>query len=502
MPSTTPSPSKSKAKPTDSKKPKASPSPKTAKAKKKPQESPLGAPAASNTSLTPLIQLESLFGHLSCSSGLFSKETFLSLFSCITKMLRDNQQHLQGFVMARTLEDGAFDSMAQALSYLPNLPYYAIQKAPHGFHPKMGFLVVLTNRLCATLYWSSETHDSFQMYEGGWTFHPADSKTLATYIIDRLNIPENASGQTLEAESKSEQELKTHLETTQVDRRYDDKLNLLVTALVHGLENRNRQLTVALNQVKHLNHQVVQSERLAAIGQLSSVIAHEIRNPLGLIDLYTKLIEVQLGQLQLPEGEENNKLLKNLGQIRQATSGLETILSELTNYARPLTLNCQATDLAVLIHDVCEFYLPSYQQKGVLLKFPNPKDIQERYVLSLDTDRIRQALINLLKNALEASKPETEVIVSIVSRRGGHEQIYVKVSDQGSGIQAEAAKKLFTPYFSTKQAGTGLGLAHSRKILQAHGGDVELISSYPDKGSTFAIILPRPDQALNLENEP
>lgn len=443
-----------------------------------------------SSSMMPLTQLDSLFGHLSCSSGLFSKETFLSLFSCITKMLRDHHQQMEGFVMARTLEDSAFDSMAHALSYLPNIPYYTISSAPAEINPKMGFLLVLTNRLCATLYWSNETHDSFQMYEGGWTFHPADSRTLANYVIERLSPADNLTPV-----------LKQHLDSTQVDRRYDDKLNLLVTALVNGLENRNRQLTVALSQVKNLNHQVVQSERLAAIGQLSSVIAHEIRNPLGLIDLYAKLVETQLGQLELPQNDTTEKIIKNLGQIRQATSGLETILSELTSYARPLTLNCEPVDLVQLVHDICEFYHPSYQDKKVTLSFPNLEEFKDaKLILSLDRDRVRQALINLLKNALEASKPETEVIVSVVSRRGGHELIYVKVSDQGCGIKPESAKKLFTPYFSTKQAGTGLGLAHSRKILQAHGGDVELISSYPDKGSTFAIILPKPEIPVSLDD--
>lgn len=429
----------------------------------------------------PVPQLDGLFGHLSCSSGLFSKETFLSLYSCITRMLRDQQQQLTGFVMTRTLDEDAFESMACALDNLPQLPLYRMQESPHGMREDTGFLIVMTNRLCATLYWSSETHDTFQMYEGGWTFHPADTKTLAAHLIHNLTA------------HPAIELLSEHLENTPIDRRYDDKLNLLITSLVHGLESRNRQLTVALDQVKHLNHQVVQSERLAAIGQLSSVIAHEIRNPLGLIDLYAKLVETQLEQLNLADSPNTDKLLKNLSQIRQATGNLETILSELTNYARPLTLNQHPTDITQLVHDVCEFYTPSYQQKSVALSYPDPPANNEPpLLLHIDVDRVRQALINLLKNALEASKPETEVIVSIVSRRGSNSQVYIKVSDQGCGIAPETAKKLFTPYFSTKQAGTGLGLAHSRKILQAHGGDVELIASFPDKGSTFALILPKP----------
>jgi signal transduction histidine kinase len=107
-----------------------------------------------------------------------------------------------------------------------------------------------------------------------------------------------------------------------------------------------------------------------------------------------------------------------------------------------------------------------------------------------DADKIRQALINLLKNALEASPADSTVRVSIV-HRNGDPQLYIKVSDEGQGVNPANIQKLFTPYFSTKGSGTGLGLAHSRKILQAHGGNVELLSSEPDKGSTFALVLPR-----------
>src|SRR5262249_38397355 len=160
---------------------------------------------------------------------------------------------------------------------------------------------------------------------------------------------------------------------TQVDRRYDDKLNVLITSLVHGLENRNRELTLALDQVQLLNKRNVDTERLAAIGQMSSVIAHEIRNPLGLIDLYAKLTEDHMAKLDFTAEQEEKKtlLLKNLSHIRQATGNLENILSELTDYSRPLKLNRQPTNIQQLVQDVCEFYQPSYQEKEINLSL-NP----------------------------------------------------------------------------------------------------------------------------------
>lgn len=384
---------------------------------------------------------------------------------------------MPGFVMTRTLDDETFETMAHALDDIPELPLFRFNQpdlfpAESGICDQTGFLIVLTNRLCATLYWSAATHHTYRMYEGGWTFHPGDSRTLAGHLIAHLQQPE----------------LDTLLKETPVDRRYDDKLNMLITSLVHGLENRNRELTVALDQVQLLNKRNVDTERLAAIGQLSAVIAHEIRNPLGLIDLYAKLTEDHLGQLDLTaDSDKKTLLLKNLSLIRQATSSLESILSELTNYSRPLQLNLQNTDLYQLVQNVCEFYQPSYQEQQITLIGPSP---QKSAWMKVDADKIRQALLNLLKNALEACKPGTQVQVNIETNPGDT-QLWIQVQDQGAGIAPHLVQKLFTPYFSTKGSGTGLGLAHSRKILQAHGGSVELLSSSPGAGSVFALILPK-----------
>ncbi len=234
------------------------------------------------------------------------------------------------------------------------------------------------------------------------------------------------------------------------------------------------------------------------MGQLSSVIAHEIRNPLGLIDLYSKLVETQVEQL-LPDAadtdagieaslsEDRQKLNRNILHIREAVSSLETILSELTQYARPLELNRHATDIPTLVQSVCDFYQPSFAQQQVQLHVKEA--VPTQLSLNVDADRIRQALINLFKNALEVSEAGHTVTVS-VNLRHNDNKIFIKVQDQGPGIRDDIRERLFTPYCSTKVEGTGLGLAHSRKILQAHGGSVDLLASSPATGSLFALILP------------
>jgi len=441
--------------------------------------------------LPPLTKLDGLFNHLASSFGHYSKETFASLYSSLTKLIRE--QHLSGLVMTRTLNDPDFLPMVTALANRDTIALHTFDDTDHhsalpascGINQRTGFVIILTNRLCACLFWTVDARQSFQQYQGGWTFHPGDTKTIATHFIAHFEASQPERFQTL-----------SHtLEETPIDRRYDEKLNLLVRSLVNGLEQQSQDLANALAEVQQLNKKMVDQERLAAIGQLCSVVAHEIRNPLGLIDLYAKLIETQLNQLSTDDSTQKEGLNKNIDLIRQSIESLDSILSELTQYSRPLQLERNDTDITQLVNDVCTFYQPSYTEKEVSLTI-NPIKVKLPS-LFLDRGRIRQALINLLKNALEVSKAGQTVSVTVASRQND-DKVFIKVTDEGPGITEQTQEKLFTPYFSTKRNGTGLGLAHSRKILQAHGGSVELLTTKPGLGSTFALILPTtaPEEAF------
>ncbi len=428
------------------------------------------------------VNLDGLMGHLSASAGLYSRETFLNLVSCIVRLIR--QYHLKGLVFHRFLGDGDFKTLGVALQQLPNITALEVTDEEIGRclsldSQNSGFLIALTNQFCATVYWSTVSQDTYGMFDGGWTFHPGDSKTIALQVARYMD---------------NDADLTERIENTPLDRRFDEKITGFITQLVNNLETRNRELTLALSQVRQLNAKVLDHERLAAIGQLCSVIAHEIRNPLGLIDLYAKIIENQIMKLEVPEGKE--LLEKNLQLIRSATSSLEGILSELTSYARPLELALERIDLRELVIEVVDMFSPQYAEKGISLNWRLPSTPIEA---EIDLRRIKQALINLVKNALEASPADTSVEV-ILATRSNDERIFIKVQDQGKGVDKKSQEKLFTPYFSTKGNGTGLGLAHSKKILQAHGGTVALLQT-SEAGSTFALILPK-QEFITLDKLP
>ena len=176
---------------------------------------------------------------------------------------------------------------------------------------------------------------------------------------------------------------------------------------------------------------------------------------------------------------------------------MDKILSELLDYSKPLELEKTSIDLEGVINDIYNLVKPAFDDNnvGLKIKYKVSQDIQ----VTFDRVRVHQALLNVVKNALEVSPPGKSVFLN-VDCRSTDGTVYIKISDQGSGITEEAMKKLFTPYFTTKTSGTGLGLAQARKIMKAHNGEIEVLSSSSD-GTTFALILPgKYSPLLNIES--
>jgi|GEM_PF-1084612 len=437
-----------------------------------------GAFAYEENELAKRPRFDELMNQLAAHAGLFSRTTFHNIFGSLIRMVRDH--NLEGVVILRTQNDETFDMLSMPLHNMMKLDVFKLDHAeiPEQLSsPNVGFIILLTNRLSASLHWNSETSQAFRMDQGGWSFNPGDVHSLALHLAEWLG----------------HDPMEAAIKKAPIDRRYDDKLSLIVSSLLSNLENRNRELTLALEREKALSKRIVDNERMVAIGELSSVIAHEIRNPLGLIALYAELVQGQLGKLS-SDTDIPPMLFKNLDQIKDATQHLETILSELTQYSRPLELYREPLDMRRFVQDVCDFYKPKYDEKGVTLEVEMQLNLRDNepatFALSADSGRMRQGLINLLKNALEATDSGRKVIASLSCRRDD-DYVYIKVRDEGTGVPADKQCKLFTPYFSTKSAGTGLGLAFVLKVMKAHSGTAKLLWSEQGKGSTFALMLPR-----------
>ncbi len=208
------------------------------------------------------------------------------------------------------------------------------------------------------------------------------------------------------------------------------------------------------------------------MSKMLSTVFHEVRNPLGVINLHAELI------MKNPENAVRSAQI-----ISRTSRDLEKILSELLAFSKPLRLEKTNEDIVSLIYDIVSLIRPKYEQKNVEMVFDNA--LGERGKLSFDRVKIYQALFNLLVNALEASEPGGKVIISLEKE----EQSYlIKISDEGEGIPDEIREKIFEPYFTTKKQGSGIGLAETKKIIEAHEGDI-CIHNHEQAGTTFMIRL-------------
>jgi signal transduction histidine kinase len=233
-------------------------------------------------------------------------------------------------------------------------------------------------------------------------------------------------------------------------------------------------------QERHqMQEQMAQADRLASIGQLSSGIAHENNNPLGVILGYT--------QLMLRSEPSDSERFKDLKTIEKHVRHCKSIVEDLLNFARRAEPKKEKVDVHRTIEDVLSFIRQSSGSGRVDFQTDFDRRIPP---VVLDEKKIKQVLINLLMNARHAVCAHGTIRVS-TARRFAEGQLEIHVSDDGYGIEEKHLKHIFDPFFTTKPTGegTGLGLSVSYGIVKKHGGEIR-VKSKPGEGSTFTVVLP------------
>jgi len=218
------------------------------------------------------------------------------------------------------------------------------------------------------------------------------------------------------------------------------------------------------------------AERLASIGQLAAGVAHEIKNPLaGVQGVLEILVE------DCRSDERIDLYRRMLDELRRVNSTLHSLLQ----FARPQKPKKCLTKIDVLLEDVVELARPGLARRDISLNYEVASGLE---TFHLDPSQIRQVLINLINNAGEAIS-KTGTIGLQASPYPEGDGLILAVSDDGQGMDEETSKKVFEPFFTTKLHGTGLGLAVARRIVEEHGGKIE-ISSEPGHGCTVFLLLP------------
>lgn len=220
-------------------------------------------------------------------------------------------------------------------------------------------------------------------------------------------------------------------------------------------------------------------ERMAYVGHLTASLSHEIRNPLSSITLNLQILS---RRLEL-DGFDRRRLEITVKEV----SRLEGILRQLLDTARPLTIKPALTDLAAIVRGCVDLMEPKAAEKDLEIVERHPRNLP---LARLDTGKVEQAIINLFLNAFEASPDGARIHVwTKASRSRTNRTVEVGVRDSGPGISHDEKEHLFTPFYTSKSHGTGLGLSNVKRILDAHGGEVA-VRSRKGRGATFVMRFP------------
>lgn len=242
----------------------------------------------------------------------------------------------------------------------------------------------------------------------------------------------------------------------------------------------NQGLIVMIRDVTEMRHlQIIadRADRMKVLGEMAAQVAHEIRNPLGGIKGFASLLQRDLsGQ---PEQQ------KMASYIVEGTDNLNNLVSQVLHYARPVQPHIEKTDVIALLHDVKTHIEADTNicRKEIDIRVDSPKD---QLFLTIDPALIKSAILNLAVNSIQAM-PVGGTLTLSAKEKHGH--VTLSVSDTGTGITEENLKKLYSPFFTTKPEGNGLGLIEVQKVVQAHSGAIEL-DTEPGKGTTFSLKLP------------
>ncbi|RME43770.1 MAG: DUF4118 domain-containing protein [Chloroflexi bacterium] len=239
-----------------------------------------------------------------------------------------------------------------------------------------------------------------------------------------------------------------------------------------------RRLALSLEKLRAQGEELRRAERLSALATLAGGLAHEIRNPVSIIRATAQLLQAECG----PEA------MQSLAVIQAESDRIEHLITELVNFATAPPLHRQAVDMAELLRQVGRRMEPVAASRGVTIHVEAPETLPLVYA---DPEGMAQALGQLVMNAVQAvsTQAKGEVWLRAAWHPGTPYPLLIQVMDNGPGIPPQLHSRIFDPFFTTKDTGTGLGLTMVQRIVQEHGGRIQVTSTIGG-GATFSIWLP------------
>jgi len=278
----------------------------------------------------------------------------------------------------------------------------------------------------------------------------------------------------LEGDELSETAAETELETSEGTRR----VGVSVQAINEDGERMGALVTLRdLDSIESINTQLQVSERLAALGRITAGVAHEVKNPLNSMRLWLENLKESL-----PSDSDANSH-QAVQVLDKEIDRLDTVVKRFLDFTRPMEVKLEQTQLSQLLREVLEVARPQLQKANVEVMQSLPTDVPEVFV---DRDLLKQAVLNLVLNAVEAMPSGGQIRLELTRRA---EMAEISVADTGKGIALENRQKIFQLFFTTRPGGSGIGLASTFRIVQLLNGSIDFKSEV-GRGTTFRIELP------------
>jgi PAS domain S-box-containing protein len=240
--------------------------------------------------------------------------------------------------------------------------------------------------------------------------------------------------------------------------------------------------------VRRIESEIEMSRRMSASGRLTRGVAHEVKNPINAIVLHLQLLQNKLREID-PDTRRHMDIIEN--EIHR----LDRVVQILVDFSRPRDLHIEEVDLRQLLDDVAMLAAPDAGQHGVAIEL---YCLAEPVMIKVDSDFMKQAILNVVLNGIQAMPQGGKLAISA---RCENDEIITEIRDQGPGIPPELQEKIFELYFTTKDGGSGIGLAQTYQILQWHYGSVDF-ESRQGQGTTFRLHLPMEKRADSVKAEP
>ena len=255
------------------------------------------------------------------------------------------------------------------------------------------------------------------------------------------------------------------------------QLALAFNDMTGKLKLHREEIDKAHSEVLKTQKQLLQSEKMAAIGQLAAGLAHEIYNPLNVISGFTELLIKQGGHTEAGK--------KHLEEIYREAGRCQNLIAELLRFAKPKKPGRDLADLGVMLGETISLVQAQAKAQGIAVTVDIPEGLPG---VIADKDQMKQVFLNLLLNACQAMPSGGDLHVKACVLDGS---LAVDIKDSGIGIKAQDMQNIFNPFFTTKAEGTGLGLALSFAVMESHGGAIN-VNSEEGRGAVFTLLLPLP----------